>query len=387
VHIAPENAGGLNALLKEEAMRVFNLTEGPLWVTTLYHLGADEHVLMFNLHHIIADGWSVSVIVDELVHHYNGYLNGSTAPLPELEFQYADFSKWQKEQTEAGAFNYQLEYWKQQLADSPDVDYIPLDKARKADAVGEGQVLPVTFSEVFSGEMLGKAADRETTVFVRLATSFQLYLYFVSGQKDVVVGSNIANRNWEHTEALIGFFVNQLVVRVVFDDNETYSSLLQRAQKASVQSFKNQDVPFDEIVRELNIPRKEGRNPLFQIKLAWQNVPVNPLSLDGLEISQVDITNDTAKFDMVILLENAGNGIAGSVEYNGSIFEEYTIKNIIKEWGLLASVIAGNEQCTIADIRLLYNKERELQQQREHEALLESRNSKLKNIRRREVGI
>lgn len=373
----------LMQLLHREIGYEFDLRKGPLWYVKLYRLSESEHVLLFNMHHIITDGWSVSVLVDELVLFYNSERKNEKQMLPELPFHYADFSKWQRRQFDEGLFNYQLKYWLNNLAGTPDIDYLKLDHSRQTNATASGKIIPI--GSFFSKDIHRQAVSLNTTPFVYLMASFQLYLYFISGEKDVVTGTNIANRNWEHTDALIGCFVNQLVIRTVFNDDELFSSVLNKVHQTSLRAFNNQDVPFEVIVKELRIPRQESKNPIFQTKLVLQNGPVNKLDLEGLRVENILLDNGTSKFDFMILLEESGDTISGNIEFNDTLFEAHTIKTMLGQWQLLVNNLYQNEKRCLADIRVAFINGCEILAQKENELLNENRQNKLRSVKRKEI--
>ena len=383
--LIPENQPHLlMQLLHQETKYVFDLRQGPLWYVKLYQVSESEHVLLFNMHHIVTDGWSVAVLVDELMLFYNSKCKNKQQVLLELPFQYADFSKWQRKQFDDGFFNYQLKYWLNHLAGTPDIDYLKLDHSRQTDALASGKIIPI--GSLFSKDIHKQAVSLHTTTFVYLMASFQLYLYFISGEKDVITGTNIANRNWEHTDALIGCFVNQLVIRTVFNDDELFSSILLKVHQTSLRAFNNQDVPFEVIVKELNIPRQESKNPIFQTKLVLQNAPVNKLDLEGLRVDNILLDNETSKFDFMILLEEAGDTISGSIEFNDTLFEPHTIKIMLSQWQLLLNILYENEKRYLAAIRVAFMNDCESLAKRENELRNENRMNKLRSVKRKEIN-
>jgi len=383
IDVSLDDSDKVTTLLERDARHVFDMHQGPLWYIKLYRLSEDQHIMMFNMHHIIADGWSITVFAEELVHFYNAKLQNKANMLPELSFQYADFSRWQREQFNNGVFNYQLEYWQSQLANCVDVDYVQTDHLRKP--AGEVSGKSITVPSLFEHKIQDQAIAFETTTFVYLMSSFQLYLYFVSGENDVLTGTNIANRNWEHTDKLIGFFVNQMVIRTIFNDVETFQSVLRKSHQNSLNAYDNQDVSFEMIVKELNVARVAGRNPLFQTKLVLQNTPVNTISLDGLAVSNIPLDNQTSKFDFVLLLEEQNGEISGSVEYNDALFETKTITNMIKEWEMLVNILHTHSRNNLNEIKVVFDESCRTLQKEEEELLKHQRTSRLKQIRRKEI--
>ncbi len=322
----------------------FVLSEGPLlWVELLW-LAEDEHVLLFTMHHIISDGWSMGVLVKEVAALYGAYSTGKPSALPELPIQYVDYAAWQREWLEGEKLGRELAYWKEQLAGAPAELKLPADSGRPQNPTYVGESLPVTLSKELS-EGLKALSNREgTTLFMTLLAAWQTLLFRYSGQRDIVVGTDIANRNRHETEPLIGFFVNQLVLRGRLSPELSFHELLQQTRELCLGAFAHQDLPFEKLVEELQPDRDMRRAPLFQVKLVLQNAPFKFLRLQGLQLTPLDapvlIGKAMSPYLMLMLSESA-KGLGGVLEYSTDLFERETVKRMIGHFQrLLEEVIA-----------------------------------------------
>ncbi|WP_244216185.1 condensation domain-containing protein, partial [Pseudomonas reidholzensis] len=255
----------LRAQVEAESQRPFDLEHGPLLRVRLIRLAAEEHVLMITLHHIVSDGWSMPVMVNELVQLYDGYSQGREVQLPILPIQYADYAIWQRRWMEAGEQDRQLAYWTEQLGDEQPVLELPLDRPRPALSSYHGARLSVSLGEDLVDGLKQLAQQQGLTPFMVLLASFQALLHRYSGQSDIRVGVPIANRNRVETAGLIGFFVNTQVLRAEFDPQMTFSGLLQQVKQRALGAQAHQDLPFEQLVEALQVERNLSHNPLFQV--------------------------------------------------------------------------------------------------------------------------
>src|SRR6185369_458489 len=287
----PEPARAVEAsrLANEEAARPFDLTTGPLVRAQLLTLGADDHVLLFTIHHVISDGWSMGVLFREIGAIYEAFANKKPSPLPELPIQYADYAVWQREWLAGETLENQIAYWKTKLAGAPPTLNLPTDKPRPAIQQFHGakhvHQLPHTLTE----SLKQLSQESGVTLYMMLLAAFDVLLWRYTDQEDVVVGSPIANRTRAETEGLIGFFVNTLVMRTDSSGNPTFRDLLKRVKEVALGAYDHQDVPFEKLVEYLSPERDASRNPLFQVCLALQNATKSRLELSGLVLQPLDI--------------------------------------------------------------------------------------------------
>ncbi|KAB2834873.1 MAG: non-ribosomal peptide synthetase, partial [Caedimonadaceae bacterium] len=252
---------------------------------------------------------------------YNAYCTHQPSPFSSLPLQYADFAIWQRDWLQGDALKQQLSYWKQQLSNIPDLLELPTDKARPKELTYHGATHSHSLSKEVK-EALNQLAQRHnTSLFMILLTAFQVLLYRYTGQKDIVVGSPIANRHHKETEDLIGFFVNTLALRTIFEGYENFLDLLGKVKETTLQAHQHQDVPFEQLVDHLNITRALNRNPVFQIMFTFQNMDHISFPFKGLVIDSLSTPNPVAKFDVSFSTYEQENGIGISIEYATDLFE------------------------------------------------------------------
>jgi amino acid adenylation domain-containing protein len=330
----------LSRELKDEASRGFVLSEPGLLRARLLKVAAHEHVLMVVLHHIIADGWSVGVLIRELKELYESCCEGRPSALPELAIQYVDYAAWQGELQASGAMKEGLEYWKKQLQGAPPVLELPTDYARGAAPSYLGGMVKLGLGRDLSAK-LGELSRREgVTLYMALLAGFQALLWRYTSQKDIVVGTDIANRNHLGTEGLIGLFVNQLVLRTEFSGSLTFRELLSRVRETTLSAYAHQDVPFGKLVELLQPKRDFSRNPLFQVMVIFQNAPVPRLEFSGLKLEPLEIEIESSVFDLSLafVVENDGE-VRASLRHS-SLFKTCTVERMLYD---LAAVL----QCMV----------------------------------------
>ncbi|MEG5173407.1 amino acid adenylation domain-containing protein [Microcoleus sp. B3-D7] len=345
-------------LAAEEASKPFDLTKGPLLRASLLHLDAEEYVLLLTLHHIIFDGWSIGVFLQELAALYEAFSIGKPSPLPELSIQYADFAIWQREWLTGDRLQTQLNYWKKQLSGAPPLLELPADRPRPPVQTYRGAkesfLIPKTLTEA-----LKKLSRLENvTLFMTLLAAFKTLLYRYTGQADIPVGSPIANRNRAEIQGLIGFFVNNLVLRTDLSGTPTFRQLLVRIREVSLEAYAHQDLPFEKLVEELQPDRNLSYNPLFQVAFVLQAAPVAAESIAGLNLTLLDVENQTAKVDLTLYLEEKQEEISGQFEYSTDLFDAATIKRMAGHFITLLDGIAANPERRIEELPLLGEKER-----------------------------
>jgi Condensation domain len=243
-----EREAQVRKLVAEDAMRPFDLARGPLFRVRLLRLGAEEHVMLFSMHHIISDEWSLGVLVRELATLYEAFCQDRPSPLPELPIQYADFARWQREWLQGEALESQLAYWRHQLGDSLPALQLPFDRPRPAAQSYRGAAHSFVMSAEASASLKALSRQEGMTLFMTLLAALQTLLHRYTGQDEIVVGTDIANRNQLETEGLIGFFVNHLVLRTKLGGNPTFRQLLRRVREVTLGAYAHQDLPFDKLV-------------------------------------------------------------------------------------------------------------------------------------------
>nr|QEO74053.1 condensation domain-containing protein [uncultured bacterium] len=341
---ADEREGRARQIVAEEAARPFDLSAGPLLRTQLLKLHDEEHIALLTMHHIVSDGWSLGVLLKEVVALYEAYSAGQESPLAELPIQYANYAVWQREWLQGEVLEEQLSYWKRQLAGAPAVLELPADHPRPQAPTYRAGEQGFAVSEEIK-ESLKELSRREgVTLFTVLLAAWQVLLYRHTNQEDIVLGTDVANRNRGETEGLIGFFVNQLVLRTDLSGNPTFVELLARVREMVLGAYAHQDLPFEKLVEALKPDRALSRTPLFQAKIVFQTAPMQtPPPPAGLVLSRLEVDGDarTTKFDLLLDLSEAESGLVGSLEYNADLFEASSINRMWQQFeALLSSIIA-----------------------------------------------
>jgi len=344
--------------MTEEALRPFDLSRGPLLRVLLLQLGAEEHILVLTMHHIVSDGWSVQVMLRELSTLYGAFREGRPSPLPSLSIQYADFAVWQRDWLKDGAVSDQLGYWKKQLLGAATLE-LPTNRARPAVHSFRGGWQALELSRELT-EALRQLSQREgATLFMSLVAAFQALLHRYCQQDDISLGTPIANRNRVELEGLIGFFANTLVLRTDLSGDPSFRALLRRVRKVTVDAYKSQDVPFERLVEELQPDRDLSRNPLFQVSLALQSDPLGELVLPGLVVTSVWPQASTTKVDLEVYLFEVFGGIQGWFVYSSDLFDRETIARMVRAFGIILKGIAADPERPISELPLLDDTERQ----------------------------
>jgi amino acid adenylation domain-containing protein len=332
---------------REEAARPFDLSAGPLFRAALLRLGAEDHVLLLSMHHIVSDGWSMGVFFRELSALYAAYREGAESPLPDLAVQYADYAVWQREQLAGEVLDRQLSYWKERLAGAPELLELPTDRPRPAVQTYRGASVPVELSPELLERLQALGRSEGTTLYMTLLGAFQVLLGKYAGSEDVVVGSPIAGRTREEVEGLIGFFVNTLVLRTDLSGDPSFRETLRRVREATLGAYEHQEVPFEKLVAELQPERSLSHSPLFQVMFTLQNAGGGGGALAGLELSGIGAAMEIAKFDLSLELAATPQGLRGALNYSTDLFDRDTAERML---GHLARVL--QQVAADADVRL-----------------------------------
>jgi amino acid adenylation domain-containing protein len=354
-----EREEGIRRLTNKEARKGFDLKQGPLLRVKVLKLEEEGHVMLLTMHHIVSDGWSMGILSREVGALYRAYSAEEESPLTELPIQYGDFAVWQREWLKGEVLERELEYWRKQLSGMEALG-LPTDHRRPAvQSYRGGSRTFVVENEV--GDKLRELSRREgVTLFMTMLGGFDVLMSRYSGQEDVVVGTDIANRNRAEIEGLIGFFVNQLVLRVEMRARESFRELMKRVREVCLEAYAHQDLPFEKLVEELQPERELSRSPLFQVKLTLHNAPRAELELEGLRVlSMGGGEAEAAKFDLTVAMTEDGNNLAGAVEYSRELFEEETIERLMNQYANVLRGIVEESERAICEVSLLSEAERE----------------------------
>ncbi len=333
--------GEAERLAAAEARTPFDLARGPVWRVRLLRLGAEDHRLVVNLHHIAADGWSLGLLLREIAALYAAFSARRRSPLPDLPVQYADFSLWQRGWLAGGALEGQLAYWRQRLAGLPVIE-LPADRPRPAVRDSRGAVRSLLIPPELSMAVERLARRQGSTLFMTLLAAFQTLLARYTGEGAVPVGSPIANRRQVEIEPLVGFFVNTLVLAARVEDDPPFRDLLARVREACLGAYAHQDLPFELLVEALHPDRDLSQNPLFQVLFVVEE-PLPVLRAGEVSLTPRRIDNGTAKFDLTLAITPlADGGWLASAEYAVALFDPATIDRLLGHYRtILEGAVAG----------------------------------------------
>lgn len=377
----------LTRLIGAEARRPFDLAVWPLLRAWLLRLGPDEHLLLIAIHHIVADGWSMGVLMGELAALYGASVMGQSAALPALPIQYADFAAAQQRWVQVGALEPQMAYWCRQLAGAPALLDLPADQPRPTQLAlaGAHHVFQIAPDACERLEVLARGAG--ATLAMVMLSAFLTLLHSYTRRDDLVVGTDIASRHWAGTEHLIGMFVNQLVVRADLAGEPAFDEVLRRVRAVVLDAYRHPDVPFDTLVEALRPPRDPAHNPLFQVMFVFENAPLPPLELPGLTLELLDVDSGGAPFDLSLLLTRHAGGLKADLRYRTDLFTAGAIAHMAADLALLIDAVVERSSITLPQIHQLLA-EAEQQRQRDLAAaqtakLRAARTQKFSQVRRR----
>ncbi|MFA0994937.1 MULTISPECIES: non-ribosomal peptide synthetase [Pseudomonas syringae group] len=355
---AAEREEQVSGALERDARTPFELASGPLLRASLLQVADDEHLWLYSVHHIIADGWSMGVILQEIATLYADFLRGQPSSLPPLPVHYADYACWQQRLSDA-ALEAQLHFWRRTLADAPALLNMPTDRPRPT----VQRYVGATFSSSLDGATLRalNALGRQTqgTLFNVLIGALAVLLWRHSGQHDLCIGTPFANRSRPEIEPLIGHFVNTQVIRQRLDPQQTFAELLREARATLLDVHAHQDVPFDRVVEAVNPQRDTAWSPLFQVMMVLQNTPGTTLQMPGLSMTPYGTGNATAKFDLAFEWVERDGGLNLLVEYNTDLFDLPTIERLSGHYRRLLTQVALDAKQPICALTLMADAERE----------------------------
>ena len=347
-------------LVAEEAQRPFDLSRAPLIRVVLLRLDTEAHVLLLTMHHIISDGWSVRLLVRELSQLYGAFSRGEASPLPELSLQYVDYAAWQRQQLQGQLLESELAYWREQLAAAPTVLELPTDHPRPPVQTFRGAHCSLLLPAELTQALRATCRREGVTRYMFLLAAFYALLSRYTGQRDLLVGTPVANRTRVETEGLVGLFANTLVLRARLEDKPSFAELLQRVRAAVLGAHQHQQVPFERLVEELQPERDLSRTPLFQVMfVAAEEEASGGWQLPGLELSAERVETGTSKFELTLFVTAEGEGLRLTAEYNTDLFAEQSMERLLGHYGrLLAAAVADAGQ-PVVQLSLLSAAERE----------------------------
>ena len=345
-------------LAKAEAQAPFDLAKGPLFRVQLLKLAEDDHIALVTMHHIISDGWSMAIFVREVGLLYPKYIKGNGQVLPELKIQYVDYAAWQRKWLQGEVLQRQLDFWKRHLEGAPPVLELPTDKPRPAIQTFNGTVARMAIPSEVLQHVRALSKKENATVFMTVLAAFYVLLHRYSGQDDIVVGTPIAGRSRSELENLIGFFVNTLALRARFTPNITFKELLRQVRETTLGAHAHQDLPFEQLVEELQPERNLSHSPIFQVMFVFQNLPLERLELPGITLQPFEAKPDIAKFDLSLIASEGPDGLMMEWEYNTDLFTEATIRRMMSHFETLLKEALAQPDVPVARLPLLSDEER-----------------------------
>src|SRR5215213_6974498 len=346
-------------LATADAQQPFDLRRAPLLRASLLRLSNEHHILLLCLHHIVTDGWSMGVIYTDLAAVYYALNAGAEPKLPELPIQYADFSVWQRNWLKGEVLEAHLNYWREQLAGAAPTINLPTDHPRPAIEGFRGADRRMSLSASLLQSLKELSQQEGVTLFMTLLGAWAVLLSRWSGEKEVVVGSPIANRTRAELEGLIGFFVNSMVLRTSFHRDPTFKELLAQVREVTLGAYAHQDLPFEKLVEVLQPERELSHNPLFQVIFALQNAPQGAVAAGGLEMSTVGTAGTIARFDLEFHLWESAQGLDAKLLYSTELFEAATIQRMLGHYQTILENMVADRHQRVSDCELMPAAEKE----------------------------
>jgi amino acid adenylation domain-containing protein len=352
-----KRATAIQSQAQQLLLQPFDSEREPPIRVQLLRLDEDSNALMIKLHHLITDGRSQRLFWEELEALYNAKSKGLSAKLPELPVQYRHFVEWQRAWLRTPAAKEQLHYWRTRLEGLTELP-LPTDRPRPETRTGRGARFPLKLSPALSRGIRSLSRTQNATLFMTLLAAFQCLLFRYTQHEDVAVGSLIANRNLIQIERLIGMFANAIVLRIDLSGDPTFSEVLRRVRQAMFDAFRNQDLPIEEILQALHLPRSLDQNPLFRVMFILQKASSNRFALHGLSARFFDLDPGVARSDLLLELVDADGCLEGWLEYSTDLFEDATIARMAAHFRkLLESIVASPEE-RVSCLSLLPERER-----------------------------
>ncbi|HEX2191027.1 MAG TPA: amino acid adenylation domain-containing protein, partial [Longimicrobiaceae bacterium] len=346
---------------REEAARPFDLAEGPLIRATLLRLGEEDEALLFTMHHVVSDGWSIDLLVGEVGAFYDALTRGAEPELPELPVQYADYAAWQREWLRGDVLDAQIAYWKGRLAGAPPVLELPTDRRRPAVPSARGAAVGFALPPGAARTLRALSRREGATLFMTLFAGWQALLGRYAGEEDVVSGTAVAGRTRRETEGLIGFFVNTLALRTDLSGDPTVGELLGRVRETVLEAHAHQELPFERLVEELGVRRDLAHTPLFQVVFTLQDAGAGPaLRLGGASAEPLAVGTEAVKFDLALSMADEGERLTGRLEYRADLFEAETARRMTGHLAGLLEAMAADPDRRLSEMEWVPPAERRL---------------------------
>ena len=345
----------------DEIRRPFDLAKGPLLRVLLLRLvpsapvpaALPEHYLVFNMHHIISDGLSIGLLIEEFSALYSAGIRGETATLPSLPVQYADYALWQRKWLQGRLLEQQATYWKEKLSGAPPLLELPTDRPRPAQQSFRGKTLEFTVDPETARKVNHFSQQHKATPFMTLLSAYALLLHRYSSQSEILIGTPIAGRAQPEVERLIGLFINTLVMRASLAENPTVVELVEQVRQTALDAYAHQDLPFERLIDLLELARNRSYNPVFQVMFAMQPSDPDQLRLPGLVLKPLNLETDMAKFDLNLMMRESPKGLTGALEYNSDLFDEATAQRMVSHFQNLLRAMVEQPTAKVATLPML----------------------------------
>ncbi|HEX6096257.1 MAG TPA: non-ribosomal peptide synthase/polyketide synthase [Thermoanaerobaculia bacterium] len=356
-----DREAAVTRIAAEEAHAPFDLSAGPLIRGRLLTLAAGEHVLLITQHHIVSDGWSLSILVREVAALYTAFHRGETDALPPLAVQYADYAQWQRNWLRGEELTRQVEFWREQLTGAPALLELPLDHARPAVQSHAGGSVPLALSPELTAGLRALSQEHGVTLFMTLLSAWGVLLSRLSGQQDVVIGTPVANRQRHEVEGLIGFFVNTLAMRMRLDGEPTLAALLAQVKETTLAAFAHQELPFEQVVEAVQPQRSLSYSPVAQTALALNNTADygGAMNLPELSLTPVEQALTTALYELSVHLSDTGEDLSGFLVYASDLFDRTTVERWAGHYVRLLEAMVADAAAGVGKLPLLSAPERE----------------------------
>jgi amino acid adenylation domain-containing protein len=344
-------------LAAEQVQQAFVLSQEPLLRCTLLHLADEQSLLLLTAHRIICDEWALGILVRDLAYLYEACCSSESPSLPSLPWQYADFAVWQRQTLTKEVLDKHLAYWRQQLADAPDMLQLPTDHPRQAGVSSRGSMYQVVLPNMLTQTLQELSQQHAVSLDTTLVTAFQTLLYRYTGQEDLLIGVAIPARKLAETEAMVGICENTLVLRTDLSEQLSFADLLGRVHEAMVAAQVYEELPFESLIKELYPTHSLSRNPLFQVQL--QLPKPRPTLLSGWRLEQIVEGMRTSQFDLTLALQEGPQGLTCRFTYSTDLFDEATIARLAGHWQTLLESIVANPNQSLSILPLLTEQERQ----------------------------
>ena len=344
-------------IVKENANYIFDLTKGPLIRMAVVPIDIDKYLLLFNVHHIVSDGWSVNVFIKEFMNYYNAFKKGNEPNVKPMLFHYKDYSVWQLKNLENGNFDRFRKYWLEKLSGNLPVLNFPSDRPRPTNKTFNGDNIYFQIPKESKDSLLKLCGEYNVSIFILLHAIVKILLYRYTGQKDIIVGSPMADRVNEELRDQIGFYVNTIAVRDQVEGEISFEDFLNNVKRTCVEAIDNQQYPFDRLVEDLELKRDLSHSPVFDVMLILQNNDVMSMELDNLIIETFSVDNKVSKFDLTYSFTESESGLDSYIEYNTDLYDKERIERMVTHFMMILSEVISNPKIKIKDINILPQKE------------------------------